>query len=71
VKGKIINTLLKLNNNGLEEQTALFYLQCMDFGSEEYHCAIAKTVNEATKLIEQGFDFVCDVDGIKLFRKRK
>jgi hypothetical protein len=26
---------------------------------------------EAAKLIEQGFDFVTDVDGVKLFRKRK
>jgi hypothetical protein len=24
-----------------------------------------------TKLIEQGFDYICDVDGVKLFRKRK
>ncbi len=71
VKGKIISTLLKLNSNRLEEQTALFYLQCMDFGSEEYHCAIAKTLDEAAKLIEQGFDYICDVDGVKLFRKRK
>jgi len=52
-------------------ETALFYLQCMDFGSEEYHSATAKTVDEATKLIEQGFDFVCDIDAVKLFRKRK
>jgi integrase len=52
-------------------ETALFYLQCMDFGSEEYHSATAKTVEEAAKLIEQGFDFICEVDGVKLFRKRK
>jgi hypothetical protein len=30
-----------------------------------------KTVDEAVKLIEQGFDYICDVDGVKLFRKRK
>ena len=37
----------------------------------DYFCATAKTVDEAAKLIEQGFDFVCDLDGVKLFRKRK
>jgi hypothetical protein len=31
----------------------------------------SKTVEEAVKLIEQGFEFVTDIDGVKLFRKRK
>jgi integrase len=38
---------------------------------EDYTCATARSVEEASKLIEQGFDFVCDLDGVKLFRKRK
>jgi hypothetical protein len=38
---------------------------------DEFHSATAKTVDEAAKLIEQGFDYICDVDGVKLFRKRK
>ena len=37
----------------------------------DYGCATARTVDEAAKLIEQGFDYVTDVDGVKLFRKRK
>lgn len=37
----------------------------------DYTCEIAKTVEEAAKLIEQGFDYICDADGVKLFRKRK
>jgi len=37
----------------------------------DYTCEIAKTVQEAAKLIEQGFDYICDLDGVKLFRKRK
>jgi hypothetical protein len=32
---------------------------------------IASTVEEAKQLIEVGFDYVCDVDSAKLFRKRK
>jgi len=38
---------------------------------EDYACATAKTVDEAAKLIEQGFDYICECEGVKLFRKRK
>jgi len=38
---------------------------------EEYVCKVAKTVEQAAELIEAGFDYVCEIDGIKLFRKRK
>lgn len=38
---------------------------------EDYSCQTAKTVEEAAKLIEQGFEYACDVDAVKLFRKRK
>jgi len=65
----VLYTKQKLGWKKLE--TALFYLQCLEFGSEEYHSATAKTVEEAAKLVEQGFDYICDIDGIKLFRKRK
>jgi len=47
------------------------YMHLCDFSSEEYHSAIAKTIDEARKLIESGFDYVCDMDGVKLFSKRK
>jgi integrase len=39
--------------------------------SEEYHSATAKTIEEARKIIESGFEYVTEVDGVKLFRKRK
>jgi integrase len=38
---------------------------------EDYSCATARSVDEASKLIEQGFDYVCECDTVKLFRKRK
>ena len=65
----VLYTKQKLGWKKLE--TALFYLQCLDFGSEEYHSATAETVEEAKKLIEQGFEYVTEIDGIRLFRKRK
>jgi integrase len=52
-------------------RTTLRYTQLIETEGEEYHSATAKTVDEAKKLIEEGFDFVCDLDGVKLFRKRK
>jgi site-specific recombinase XerC len=53
-------------------ETTLVYTQLVNFAEEEeFYSATAKSIDEAHKLIEQGFDFVCDLDGVKLFRKRK
>lgn len=43
----------------------------INFDKVEYTFKIPRTVEEASQLIESGFDFVCDLDGCKLFRKRK
>jgi hypothetical protein len=32
---------------------------------------LSKIVKEAQELVENGFDYVTDVEGFKLFRKRK
>ena len=37
----------------------------------EYSTRITKTVKGSRALIEVGFEFVTDMDGYKLFRKRK
>jgi hypothetical protein len=39
--------------------------------SEDYSCKIARTVEEAMRLVEQGFEYVTEMDSLKLFRKRK
>jgi hypothetical protein len=39
--------------------------------SDEYTVKVAETLEEATKLLEVGFQYVTEMDGIKLFRKRK
>jgi len=39
--------------------------------SEDYSCNVAKTVEEARTLIEQGFEYVTEIDGFRLFKKRK
>jgi integrase/predicted RNA-binding Zn-ribbon protein involved in translation (DUF1610 family) len=40
-------------------------------GSDDYTVKVASTVEEAKSLIEVGFEYVTDMDGKKLFRKRK
>jgi hypothetical protein len=52
-------------------ESTLVYTQLMSFESDEYHSAVAKTLDEARKLLEEGFDYVCQKDDTMLFRKRK
>jgi len=49
----------------------ILYTQLISFESDEYSSAVAKTLDEARKLVEAGFEYVTDVEGNKLFRKRK
>jgi hypothetical protein len=49
----------------------LIYAQLINFGEDEWTARTAKTLEEATKLIEAGFEYVTDMDSIKIFRKRK
>lgn len=39
--------------------------------TDEFICKVAGTVEEASGLIETGFEYVCEINGVKLFRKRK
>jgi hypothetical protein len=39
--------------------------------ANEYHVKAVSTVEEAMALIEVGFEYVTDIDGKKLFKKRK
>jgi len=49
----------------------LVYTHLINFGSEEYVCKAAINVDEAKALIEQGFEYITEIDNVKLFRKRK
>jgi hypothetical protein len=48
-----------------------YYVQLVNFGSDDYTSQAAKTVEEAQKLIEAGFEYVCSFEDVKLFRKQK
>ena len=48
------------------------YTQLVDWKEDSgFVCKAAKSLEEASSLIENGFDYVTDLDGTKLFRKRK
>jgi site-specific recombinase XerC len=38
---------------------------------EGFHVRTAKTVEEACKLIEMGFEYVDTIDGVDIYRKRR
>jgi len=52
-------------------KNTMIYTQLVNFEADEFVCKAARNVEEASKLIEGGFEYVCDIDGVKLFRKRK
>jgi integrase len=49
----------------------LVYTHLVNFESDEWTCKVAKTVDECSQLIEAGFEYVTEMDGLRLFRKRK
>ena len=52
-------------------ETTMLYTQLVNFNENEWVSAVVKTVKEACQLVEAGFEYVCDVQDVKLFRKRK
>jgi hypothetical protein len=52
-------------------KNTLVYIHLVDFHGDEFVCKIARTVQEGKELVENGFDYVTEIEGLKLFRKRK
>ena len=52
-------------------ENTMVYTHLVPFGESEFTCKVAHSVEEAKALIEEGFSYVCDMDGVKLFRKPK
>ncbi len=53
-------------------QNTLICTHLVQFESDEYNSAVAKTVEESRKLLEAGFEYVCTTpEQVMLFRKRK
>ena len=52
-------------------QNTLVYTHLVNFEGDEFVCKIARTVQEGKELVENGFDYVTEIEGLKLFRKRR
>ena len=65
--------LLIMNRLGHKKiETTLLYTQLVDFEEdEEYTVRTASNIKEATDLLEHGFTYVQEIDGIRIYRKRK
>jgi integrase len=65
----ILFTQRKMGHRSLK--STLVYTHLVNFKSDEFTVRVAETLDEACKLIEAGFEYVTDMDGSKIFRKRK
>jgi hypothetical protein len=67
--------LLPFNNNNKikARKCQAFYAYSTLFheANEGFTSKIATSIDETCKVIEIGFEYVCEMDGKKLFRKRK
>ncbi|MEM2143866.1 MAG: site-specific integrase [Candidatus Jordarchaeaceae archaeon] len=60
-----------LGHRSLSNTLKYIHLAGDDPGTDEYVSKVARTIDEARALIEAGFEYVCEVGGAKIFRKRK
>jgi len=68
-KKKLVHVHQKLGHKSII--TTTIYTHLINFETETHHSKVARIVEEARKIVEAGFEFVCDMDSYKLFRKAK
>jgi integrase len=68
---KDILYVMKLLGHRNIKNTLMYTQLVQNDESEEYISKIARTVDEARLLVEAGFEYVCEIEDVKLFRKRK
>jgi len=52
-------------------ETTQKYMHLMNLNDDEWTCKTASTVEEVMQLVEAGFQYVTDMDGLKILKKRK
>jgi integrase len=65
----ILHVMKMLGHKNIKN--TLIYTQLVDFQDDDYVSRVAKTVEEACQLVEAGFEYVCEMDDVKIFRRRK
>jgi hypothetical protein len=69
---KFIFSLIRQKILGYKSlNNTMLYTQLVNFKDDDFTAVVAHSEQEACKLIEGGFEFVCDFNGNKLFRKCK
>lgn len=63
--------LVKAKLGHKDINNTLIYTHLVNFSEDEYTTATATTVEEACKLINVGYEYVTEIEGTKIFRKRK
>ena len=63
----LVNDLLAVYNDYVDLYEEIY----SNLKPDGYICEVASTIEEAKKLIEQGFEYVCEIEGEQLFRKVK
>ncbi|MBS7649374.1 tyrosine-type recombinase/integrase, partial [Candidatus Bathyarchaeota archaeon] len=52
-------------------KTTLIYTQLVSFEGDEYYVKTSRTLEEDKELLEAGFEYVTERDGVKIYRKRR
>ena len=66
----IVHVQRKMGHRNIKN--TLVYIDLADFNDdEEYIVKVATSIKEACQLVEAGFEYVTDVEYVKLFRRRK
>ena len=51
--------------------STMVYTHLVKFESDDYYVRVAKTLEQDKELLEAGFEYVTEREGIKIYRKRK
>ncbi len=65
----ILHVMRLLGHKNLKN--TMTYTQLVDLNDEDYISKVAWTLDETCKLVEAGFQYVCDHENAKVFRKPK
>ncbi len=65
----ILHVMKTLGHKNIKN--TLRYTQLVDFGDQDYVVKVAWALEESVKLLEAGFQYVCDYEKGKIFRKPK
>ncbi|MCS7120592.1 MAG: tyrosine-type recombinase/integrase [Nitrososphaerota archaeon] len=66
----ILHVMKTLGHKSLKN-TLIYTQLTKNENEDDFVCKVAKTPKEIADLIEAGFEYVCEQDGLKFFRKRE